>query len=213
MNEYRNLTRKERRRLEDRQSIIDAATELFAQKGFTNVSMSEIATRADFAVGTLYKFFKTKDDLYKDIFLHLVNDFMTHTLELLEENLDPLTLLRNHMEFSAQTLLQHQELIQLYFVEVYSLASHACVCQELGLKDLKNKIIAAEMRILEAGIRVGQFRNVSPKALQIAFSGMFEAFLLDWINDPNRDPKGLDTQLMLDIFLNGAVRTGDTHEK
>jgi len=63
-------SRKEREQLQRRTEILQAALELFLQKGYHNVSMHEIAVRAEFAVGTLYKFFKNKDELYKDILLH-----------------------------------------------------------------------------------------------------------------------------------------------
>ena len=55
------LSRKERERLIRRQEILDAGLALFSEKGFHNVSMNEIAQKAEFAIGTLYKFFENKE--------------------------------------------------------------------------------------------------------------------------------------------------------
>ncbi|NCC26054.1 MAG: TetR/AcrR family transcriptional regulator, partial [Deltaproteobacteria bacterium] len=57
-------TRRERERLRQRQDILAGALALFAEKGYHNVSMQEIAERTEFATGTLYKFFPSKEDLY-----------------------------------------------------------------------------------------------------------------------------------------------------
>ena len=63
--EEQNLPRRERERIRQRNEMLAAALALFSEKGYHNVSMQEIAEKAEFAVGTLYKFFKNKEDLYK----------------------------------------------------------------------------------------------------------------------------------------------------
>ena len=59
------MPRRERERLRQREELLAAALELFSEKGFHNVSMHEIARKAEYSVGTLYRFFKDKEDLYK----------------------------------------------------------------------------------------------------------------------------------------------------
>src|SRR5660397_90232 len=54
--EGRELPRREREKLAQRQEMLAAALDLFSKKGYRNVSMHEIAEKAEFAVGTLYKF-------------------------------------------------------------------------------------------------------------------------------------------------------------
>lgn len=52
---------------EKRQRIIQAATGEFAQKGFENTNMNTIAKKADVSVGSLYKYFENKQDLFLTI--------------------------------------------------------------------------------------------------------------------------------------------------
>lgn len=59
------LSRREREKLWQRRQMLDAAIELFSERGYHNVSMHQIAERLEFAIGTLYKFFKNKEDLYR----------------------------------------------------------------------------------------------------------------------------------------------------
>lgn len=56
--------RRERDKQQKRNSIIDAAEKLFFSKGYTNTSMDEVAEEAEYSKGTLYLYFKNKEDLY-----------------------------------------------------------------------------------------------------------------------------------------------------
>lgn len=50
-----------------KQVILDKATILFATKGFTNTSMTEVASLADIAGATIFYHFKTKEDLFVSV--------------------------------------------------------------------------------------------------------------------------------------------------
>jgi AcrR family transcriptional regulator len=64
-----------------RNAILDAATRLFAERGLAGAPTSEISKRADVAEGTLFTYFKTKDDLinslYREIKLELADAMMS----------------------------------------------------------------------------------------------------------------------------------------
>jgi AcrR family transcriptional regulator len=60
-----NLSRKERERLMRRQAMLEAARAVFAEKGYANATLEEIAQRAEFGKGTLYNYFPGgKDELF-----------------------------------------------------------------------------------------------------------------------------------------------------
>lgn len=50
-----------------KQQIIQAAIEVFSKSNFQNASISEIAQKADIAEGTIYQYFKNKEDLFFSI--------------------------------------------------------------------------------------------------------------------------------------------------
>lgn len=60
-------SRRERERRERRSAILQAARELFYEKGFGATTMDEIAERSEHGKGTIYNYFKGKDDLYVSI--------------------------------------------------------------------------------------------------------------------------------------------------
>ena len=61
------LTRKERERLMRRNEILKVAAKLFAEKGFNNTTLEEIAGGAEFGIGTIYNYFQNKEEIFRSI--------------------------------------------------------------------------------------------------------------------------------------------------
>jgi len=74
------LIRKERERIAKRAEILVAARQVFAQRGYSHATLDEIAERAEFAKGTLYNYFQSKDELFQHIVEELLDD-MVHVAE------------------------------------------------------------------------------------------------------------------------------------
>lgn len=68
------LLRKERERLAKRQEIVNAARQVFAQKGYDHATLDEIAAKAEFAKGTLYNYFDSKETLFREIVSAMLDD-------------------------------------------------------------------------------------------------------------------------------------------
>ncbi len=70
---------------EKRKRILDAATGEFALKGFENANMNTIAKKADVSVGSLYKYFENKQDLFLTVIHHSIQS-MEELLTVLAES-------------------------------------------------------------------------------------------------------------------------------
>ena len=75
--------RKEREKAQKREFLIDVAEEIFFEKGYEAATMDQIAAKAEYSKGTLYLYFKNKEELYiaistrsVDLFQKIVNDEM-----------------------------------------------------------------------------------------------------------------------------------------
>ena len=97
--------------------MLAAALELFSEKGYHNVSMHEIAQKAEFAIGTLYKFFKNKEDLYKALMLEQVDKFHEALTKAIEEPDDEIEKLRNYVRTKGELFRANASMIRLYFAE------------------------------------------------------------------------------------------------
>jgi AcrR family transcriptional regulator len=65
---YRTTERTEARRAETRHRITTAARELIAEGGYVNAQVAAVADRARVAVGTVYRYFPSKSDLFAEVF-------------------------------------------------------------------------------------------------------------------------------------------------
>ncbi len=72
-----------------RKEIFDAATELFSKSGYHGVSVDAIAKKAGISKGNLYWHFKSKQEIFLQLFEYLALPLFTPLMQLFEENLPP----------------------------------------------------------------------------------------------------------------------------
>src|SRR5436190_22771350 len=89
-------------RIDKRDAILRAATEVFAARGFFNAQVADVARVAGVAAGTVYLYFKGKDDLLVSIFERSMKDVLAEGRKAIEKIADPAERLRKiaqlHME-------------------------------------------------------------------------------------------------------------------
>ena len=107
----RNLSRKEREKLWCRHHMLSSALGLFAEEGYHNISMHKIANKAEFAIGTLYKFFRNKEDLYKALVTEMATDYHRILTEVLAQALFRRNT-RRQLQYRGRTGQGHAQALQ-----------------------------------------------------------------------------------------------------
>jgi AcrR family transcriptional regulator len=69
------LTRREREKQQRKNDIVEAAEALFSEKGFKGTTMQEISERVELSKGTIYLYFKSKEELYLSVCVKGVAEF------------------------------------------------------------------------------------------------------------------------------------------
>jgi len=200
------LPRREREKLRQRQEMLAAAFDLFSQKGYHNVSMHEIAGKAEFAIGTLYKFFENKEDLYKALVLEQCDKFEDAVARAIGEPDDEVEKLRNYVRTKGERFRGNLPFVRLFLAE----SRGASFNIKAGLdEELRKRYYAFLERlalIFDSGIKNKRFKNVTdPYHLAVALDSVVDAFLLLWLDAPERHPYPEDPDTILDIFLKGLV--------
>jgi AcrR family transcriptional regulator len=108
-------SRKQREKLEMRRTILDAAKEIFLEKGFHSTSLRNIAEKIEYSPGTIYLYFKDKDDifhaLHEEGFTRLLS--MMQPLQLVSDPMERLLAMgRLYMEFAYH----NKDLYDLMFI-------------------------------------------------------------------------------------------------
>ncbi|MFW9827495.1 MAG: TetR/AcrR family transcriptional regulator [Candidatus Thorarchaeota archaeon] len=78
-------TRREREKEQRRKDIIEAAEKLFLSQGFENTTMKQIANEAEYSKGTLYNYYKSKDELYIAIGINAYSLIITYTQKFIKK--------------------------------------------------------------------------------------------------------------------------------
>ncbi len=206
MAESDRLPRRQREKLRQRQELLEAASSLFSQKGYNNVTMHEIAKRAEFAIGTLYKFFGSKEELYRGLVLDLCQKFEGALLKAMEEATDEVEKLRRFVRIKGEVFRANAALIRLYYAQTHG----ASFDLKAGLDAELRKRHAAFLRVLESiferGIQKKRFKRIADSfSLAVALDSVTSAMLFLWLNDPTSHRYPEDPDEILDIFFKGLL--------
>ncbi len=203
--EEQQLSRREREKLRQRHEMLEAALELFSEKGFHNVSMHEIAQKAEFAVGTVYKFFKNKEDLYKSLLMAKAQEFHDRHMEVLNKPGDPLTLLKDSIVAKGEIFADNMAAIRLYFAETSGASFNFKAGLDQDLRRFHEEALERLSSLFAAGIRKKVFRKIDPYYLAVALDGLTNAFLFSWLEDAEAHPYEKSAAMITDMFFEGVL--------
>jgi TetR/AcrR family fatty acid metabolism transcriptional regulator len=100
------------------QQIIDAAIRVFARNGYYNSRVSDIAREAGIASGTIYLYFKTKDDILVRLFREKMAEWVAHARGELAAETDPLARIRRLVSLHFTVLEANPDLAEVVQVEL-----------------------------------------------------------------------------------------------
>ena len=166
---------------ERKNQIINAAEDVFTQKGFSEARMDDIAVETGLSKGTLYLYFKSKDDL---IIAILDRMFQREFRQL--ENLDQDAASATEAIWKITDLLTKEILSLLRLIPIVyqflELAFRNRYVQK-ALKKYVNRYLDILIPIIQRGIDSGEFRQVDAREVAIAMGAMMEGTLLLWVYD------------------------------
>jgi len=172
--------RKERERERRRQQIIVAAKRVFSEKGFSKATMEDIAKEAELSPGTLYLYFKNKDELYASLSLRILQ-YLIIRLEHVNANtnLDPI----GKVDALTEAMFDVYEFDPLIIINMFHLQSSETLknlSEELlsEIEDLSRKSLGALASIFKEGIEKGIFIKIHPHALADIFWSLFSGVIL-----------------------------------
>lgn len=200
------LPRRERERLRQRQEILAAALGLFSERGYHNVSMHEIAQQAEFAIGTLYKFFRNKEDLYQALVLEQTDRFHDALVCAIESAGDDIDRLRNYARTKLELFSANLPFIRLYISESRGASYALKATQNNEVRNRYYDFLERLAVVFDGGIRQKRFRKIAgPYQLAAALDTVLNTFLLLWVEAPERHPFPDSPDAILDIFFRGLL--------
>ena len=180
-------------------AILEAAQTLFAQFGYRKTTVDEIAHTANVAKGTMYKYFRSKDDIFAEV-VHREGD---QIIQLIEEAVkreeDPIKKIR------ALILVKIKEIKKaVSFYRVTREVAHELWpimdSVRLDFLDWECEVIT---KILNEGNKTGQFKIARPEMVGCIIATVFKALELEWVLKREQSQLEAEVDLLMDILLFG----------
>ena len=170
------------------QRILEAALEVFARKGFHEAKISEIARTAGVADGTIYLYFKNKDDLLISLFEAKIGQINAGLQDELASIDDIKVRLQHIIIYHLRLALENPILARFICIE---LRRSAKFMKEHARTQLSEYLVQWGETI-EAGKKAGIFRQeVSTGILKNIIFGALDHACVTWVNNPQRTPEDL----------------------
>lgn len=202
-------SRKEREREFRWEAIVEAAREVFSEKGYKGTTIDNVAERSQFAKATLYKFFKNKEELY----LSVVEDVFREINEIAECAMAEDLPVRQKFALFIERLIthfyDHADFFRLLMREVgrvnmagWKGSPHALIHEEL------NSILARE---LDRGIELEQVRPIDTLRAGQIFNHMVYAYHMNNLFfEHDEKMKKEAVEFLVSVFFDGIGMEGSS---
>lgn len=199
--------KKSRKELEIEQRklyIMSCAEELFADYGYENTSMVMIAERSEFAVGSVYNFFSSKNEIFNAIVLNKLNKVSEDIFKILKEKIPSDVKVKKIITNAFDFFVHNENFIKIYLYELTRLGWG--LPSELG-EDVRKKLFEIIEKIedlFNQGQKEGAFRNdIEYQKITIIFFEILVSYLVCWV----KGQKSIDfmtySDEMYEILMNG----------
>lgn len=170
-------TRERERKVED---LLNAASLVFAKKGFHGTSMEEIARAAEYATGAVYRYFPGKEALFAELVERKINRLLEFLQECTREAADSEEALRSVIACQIEFARHDLTLLRIFYEERLEASLS---------KEGWSRIEVQHFRLIDwlaAGVRDGQekgvFQEGDPRLYAIILQGMLHGLYRDWIS-------------------------------
>jgi len=161
------LERKEREKEQRRNLILEAARRVLIEKGFHNTSIADISKLAEISVGTVYRYFENKEEIFNAIHQNGIEILHDRIMEAIPAGAGPreqlMSIGTSYFEFSEEDAPLFETFsYYLTFPEIIFKAEHR-ISQGTHGRKILNRVAA----IIDEGIKKGLFRQVNARKYAI----------------------------------------------
>lgn len=187
-----------------RELILDVASEVFLKEGYAATSMSEIATRLGGSKGTLYNYFKSKEELFEAYVLRNCEMHRSQVGELLKIDGDARTVLtgyaRRYLEiFTSEKTLQNWRVISAESAKSPDIGR---AFYESGpLQGVRLLAGFLDVAVARGELKIADTVQAAHQLISLIHGRMIKARLLNYIPVPTADEIDAEVKSAIFVFL------------
>src|SRR3989475_12313714 len=184
-----------------RSAILRAAIRVFANNGYFNSKVADIARAAGVADGTVYLYFKSKEEILHSVFDKSMEDAIADGRKRLEDVSDPREKLRRIAQLHLERLGADRDLAVVFQVELRGSTKFMEEFSAAGFAEYLGLIRST----FAEGQRAGMFRkDLNAKVVAKILFGALDEMATNWIISKRRYQLEPMAGLVMDVFLNGV---------
>jgi len=144
------------------QKIIEAAIRVFARRGLEKGRIADIAKEAGIGKGTVYEYFRSKEEIFAAIESSVMQEMMSQLTELVSSNLSPREKLEALLDEGMDAMIDMGDAI-LIMTELWAQAARGLWHNsgDTFLEETYDEFRIIVKKMLKAGVEAGQFRDMS----------------------------------------------------
>lgn len=186
-----------------REAILRAAIKVFAIKGYFNSKVADIAKEAGIADGTVYLYFKSKDEILHSVFDRAMEEFISEGKKEIAEIEDPQEKLRRIAKLHLKRLGADRDMAVVFQVELRGSTKFMEEFSAAGFADYLEII----SEIFEEGQKQGVFRKgLKPIVCAKILYGALDEMVTNWILSKKSYPLAPMADVVLEVFFGGVLR-------
>jgi TetR/AcrR family transcriptional regulator len=185
-----------------RKKILEAATIVFAEKGFHQAKMDEIAQRAQVAKGTLYYNYSSKSKLFAATVTEGMDEIMDSIGRELESELPFIEHFRLLVSCTIRLYLHHSEVTRIHTNELSSGLDSETLDE---IKQARRRFISFVSGIIETGQDKGYLKPLDRHLSALALVGMVDSLCNDLLNGNHAAPAEEIIETVFTILSEGLL--------
>lgn len=197
------VRKSDRSREDRRDKILDAATRVFAKRGFFAAQVADVAKRAGVAAGTVYLYFKSKDDLLLSLFERTMTTAIADARAATAHPADPLDRLKQIAHLHLARLGSDRNLAIVFQIELRQSAKFMTRLSTTSLRDYLGLLREA----IVDGQATGAFRrDLNPTLAAKVIFGALDEMATNWILSERDYALEDDADAVMDLLIGGLRR-------
>jgi AcrR family transcriptional regulator len=190
-----------------RADIVQAAAQIFRQKGYHATSMQDIADAVHLQKASLYHHVESKQDILLEILDHALDRLTADISGVVDSDLSPTLKLRLALRAYTSRLNEDRDLAAVLLLEYRGLDSRLRA-RHVARRDRVDQLWR---KLVQEGIDAGEFRRVDPALTSFALLGV-QNWMITWFRDGGRLTAAQAAEGFADLFLKGLVASGEAPE-
>jgi TetR/AcrR family fatty acid metabolism transcriptional regulator len=191
-------------KIDKRDALLRAAIETFAARGFFNAQVADVARTAGVAAGTVYLYFRGKDDLLISIFEKTMKEAIAAGRQTIAALPDPLAQLRAITELHLDRMSRDRDLAVVFQVE---LRQSTKFMERFSATHLR-EYLGIIRDVIARGQAQGLFRkDVNPTLASKLLFGMLDEMATNWILSKRKYSLTGEADAIVDLFVRGVGAT------